>query len=163
MTLYRKASVARTKPGIYQRILVTTDGSESSARGIEHGLALAQVLLANIIVLRVAEPVDREIAKEVVAGGIENFITRPDVQNEDTLKNQFAWIEQKAVEYGIYVELLREIEDIPAKAIIKAARLTGCDLIVMATRGWRGAQRLMLGSQIDAVLTHTDVPVLVVR
>ena len=67
---------------------------------------------------------------------------RHDQQVDDNMGKQFAWIEQKAVERGIHVELLCEIDDVPAMAVLKAAKLTGCDLIVMASQGRQDPHRL---------------------
>ncbi|MGZ5277786.1 MAG: universal stress protein, partial [Caldimonas sp.] len=39
----------------------------------------------------------------------------------------------------------------------------GCDLIVMASHGRRGARGLLLGSETLKVLTHSKIPVLVYR
>jgi nucleotide-binding universal stress UspA family protein len=54
-------------------------------------------------------------------------------------------------------------EDEPYRAIIRAARESGCDLIVMASHGRRGLSALVLGSETAKVLTHCSVPVLVYR
>ena len=48
-------------------------------------------------------------------------------------------------------------------AIIDAANANGCDAIVMASHGRRGVSALLLGSETQKVLTHTKIPVLVVR
>jgi nucleotide-binding universal stress UspA family protein len=50
-----------------------------------------------------------------------------------------------------------------AEAIIAAAKGRNCALIVMASHGRRGLGRLMLGSKAYEVLTHSDIPVLIVR
>jgi nucleotide-binding universal stress UspA family protein len=47
--------------------------------------------------------------------------------------------------------------------IIKTAENKGCDLIVMASHGRRGVQGVLLGSETQKVLTHTQTPVLVVH
>ena len=44
-----------------------------------------------------------------------------------------------------------------------AARKHKCDLIVMASHGRRGIKRLLLGSETQHVLTHGNIPVLVLR
>ena len=51
----------------------------------------------------------------------------------------------------------------PWEAIIGHARRFDCDLIVMASHGRRGVSALLLGSETQKVLTHTTIPVLVVR
>jgi nucleotide-binding universal stress UspA family protein len=51
----------------------------------------------------------------------------------------------------------------PADGIIEAAQQTGADLIIMASHGYRGVNRMLLGSQANAVVTHSKVPVLILR
>jgi nucleotide-binding universal stress UspA family protein len=79
------------------------------------------------------------------------------------MKKQFEAVEQRASRHGVAVELVHEIDDFPAEAIVRAAKLKDCDLIVMSSHGRRGAARLLLGSQTAEVLAHTTIPVLVVR
>lgn len=50
-----------------------------------------------------------------------------------------------------------------AKAIVEHAVKQKCDLIVMASHGRRGLDRLLLGSETQHVLLHSSLPVLVVR
>ena len=47
--------------------------------------------------------------------------------------------------------------------ILDHAKLQGCDLIVMASHGRRGVSALLLGSETSRVLTHSPLPVLVVK
>ena len=51
----------------------------------------------------------------------------------------------------------------PWEAIIDHGKQTQSDLIVMASHGRRGVSALLLGSETQKVLTHSTVPVLVVR
>jgi nucleotide-binding universal stress UspA family protein len=51
----------------------------------------------------------------------------------------------------------------PWEAILAAARRNKCDAIVMASHGRRGVSALLLGSETQKVLTHTKLPVIVVR
>ena len=50
-----------------------------------------------------------------------------------------------------------------ADAVIEVAQKNGCDLIVMASHGRRGLARVLLGSETQHVLTHSQIPVLVLR
>lgn len=50
-----------------------------------------------------------------------------------------------------------------ADAIVKYAQDNAIDLIVMASHGRRGMQRVLLGSQATQVLTHSSIPVLIVK
>jgi nucleotide-binding universal stress UspA family protein len=51
----------------------------------------------------------------------------------------------------------------PWEAILDYARSESADLIVMASHGRRGLNALLLGSETQKVLTHSALPVLVVR
>jgi len=48
-------------------------------------------------------------------------------------------------------------------AIIATAKKQKADLIVMASHGRKGIKRLLLGSETQQVLTHSHIPVLVLR
>ena len=51
----------------------------------------------------------------------------------------------------------------PYRQIIDAASQGSCDMIVMASHGRRGVSGLLVGSVTQKVLTHSSVPVLVIR
>jgi nucleotide-binding universal stress UspA family protein len=51
----------------------------------------------------------------------------------------------------------------PWEAILAHAKAEACDLIVMASHGRRGVSALLLGSETQKVLTHSHLPVLVLR
>ena len=53
--------------------------------------------------------------------------------------------------------------DLVAESILAAAKKHKCDLIVMASHGRKGIKRLLLGSETQHVLTHGNLPVLVLR
>lgn len=61
---------------MYKHILIATGRSGFADKGVEHGLALANVLAAKVTVLKVVEPLEREVAKEASDGGIDNPVTR---------------------------------------------------------------------------------------
>jgi len=47
--------------------------------------------------------------------------------------------------------------------VVQSAKSIGADLIVMGSHGRSGLEKLVLGSVTQAVLSHTHLPVLVVR
>jgi nucleotide-binding universal stress UspA family protein len=53
--------------------------------------------------------------------------------------------------------------ELVSEAIIDTANLHHCELIVMSSHGRRGVQRLLMGSETLQVLTHSRIPVLVLR
>ncbi|MFD1326699.1 universal stress protein [Mycoplana ramosa] len=148
---------------MYRHILIATDGSDLARKGLEHGLSLARPLGAKCTVLSVSEPLRPEMASAARMGGIDDPVSRYDQQIDAIMKERFAFIQQRASEHGVAVELTHEIDSSPAEAIVRFAKLKGCDLIVMSSHGRRGLQKVLLGSQTAEVLVNTTVPVLVIR
>ena len=50
-----------------------------------------------------------------------------------------------------------------SEAILKTAKKAKIDLIVMASHGRGGIKRVLIGSETLQVLTHSEIPVLVIR
>lgn len=148
---------------MYKNILIATDGSELAGRGVEHGMALARAVGSAVTVLSVVEPLDPRAVRAAHQAGVHDAAIRYDQSIDDEMKKRFAPIEKQAAEHGVAVELVHEIDDSPAEAIVRLATRRNCDLIVMASHGRRGASRLILGSQTSEVLAHTTIPVLVIR
>ena len=72
-------------------------------------------------------------------------------------------VKAKAEAGGVKAKAVTIKSDLVAEAIIIAAKKHKCDLIVMASHGRRGIKRLLMGSETQHVLTHSHVPVLVLR
>ena len=64
---------------------------------------------------------------------------------------------------GIKAKAVTVSSDFTAEAIVNTAKKYKCDLIVMASHGRRGMKRLLMGSETMHVLTHSHIPVLVLR
>lgn len=148
---------------MYQHILIATDGSELARKGIEHGLALAGQLRAKVTILSVSAPLDQRVVRAALNAGVEDPTSNYDKSINEEMKKRFASIEQRASEKDVVVDLTHEIDEHPAEAIIRLAERLNCDLIVMSSHGRRGVRRLVLGSQTAEVVTHTSIPVLVIR
>ncbi len=147
---------------MYKHILIATDGSELAARGLEHGLQLAAALGAEATFLIASEswpPVDTGQMWVSAAALLEDYSTHARRTAEEILARAGA----RAVELGVRHHSLCVEDRYPADAILETATARGADLIVMASHGRRGLDRLLIGSQTNAVITHSTVPVLVVR
>lgn len=64
---------------------------------------------------------------------------------------------------GVEVEAVVEAHASPARAILEALEKRGADLVSMATHGYRGVKRAVLGSVADKVLRGCTKPLLLVR
>jgi nucleotide-binding universal stress UspA family protein len=64
---------------------------------------------------------------------------------------------------GVKAKAVLTRSDLVAESIMSAAKKYRCDLVVMASHGRKGLKRVLLGSETQHVLTHSTVPVLVLR
>jgi nucleotide-binding universal stress UspA family protein len=127
-------------------------------------LSLAKALSAKVTFVMVTEPFP--VAAGATASG---WVAGPnDISLYEEGQKEFAGgILEKAraaaEKMGIKADVEHLADRWPADAIIEIAEEKDANLIVMASHGRRGLGRLLLGSQTVEVLTHSKVPVLVVR
>ena len=149
---------------MYKHILIPTDGSELSTRGVACGLEMAQALSARVTFLHAIEVFTSVFTSPdgQWIGGAE-LVGQFEAAQEQSAKNALDAVAKQAAEAGIAAEIVSARQTTPSDAIIQTAKERGCDLIVMASHGRRGVRRMMLGSQTAEVLARSDVPVLVIR
>jgi nucleotide-binding universal stress UspA family protein len=70
---------------------------------------------------------------------------------------------EAATAAGVSMVTVVKTSNSPYEAIIQAANEHVCDGIVMSSHGRRGISGLLLGSETQKVLTHSTIPVLVLR
>lgn len=147
---------------MYQRILVATDGSELSARAVASAIDLAALTKAELIALKVVPLYPQSYFE----GGIA---LRPDeiqrVEQEWAEAGQVIVdaVAQAALAKGVRTRALTVKSDVVSDAILDVVKNQHCDLVVMASHGRRGIRRLLLGSETQQILTHGNVPVLVLK
>ncbi|MCX7303940.1 MAG: universal stress protein [Hyphomicrobiales bacterium] len=149
---------------MYKHILISTDGSDVAQKGVEHGLSLAKNLNATVTIITVTEPFP-VYASGAAAGWAPGPIDMAGYEEgqKEFADKVLANAKAAAAKMGVAANVLHVPDARPAEAIVDAARSQGCSLIVMSSHGRRGLGRLLLGSQTSEVLTHSPVPVLVVR
>ncbi|MGE5615481.1 MAG: universal stress protein, partial [Bacillota bacterium] len=74
-----------------------------------------------------------------------------------------AEVAEAARSAGVQCDSLTVTASHPWEAIVNAARKCKCDLIAMASHGRKGLEGLLIGSETHKVLTHSKVPVFVIR
>jgi nucleotide-binding universal stress UspA family protein len=74
-----------------------------------------------------------------------------------------AVITKAAAQAGVECDPVATNRAYPYEAIISVAAQRNCDLIVMGSHGRSGMRAFLLGSETHEVLTHSQIPVLVVR
>ncbi len=144
---------------MFKRILVPTDGSDITAKAIATAVALARSLGAQLFTISVKEPFPYSAISEMQPTPPQEFF---DAQERMANKRVQAVIDlAKAGGLNCQGHTIEALH--PWEAIIDHATSLDCDLLVMASHGRRGVSALLLGSETQKVLTHSKVPVLVVR
>ena len=147
---------------MYKRILVATDGSELSGKAVDHAIALAKVHGAELVALKVTQlQVD-----DHWDGQIRRDASEKAAQEKNRAEISEAVVDgvkASAQAAGVSARALTEKSNFIADTVIEVAKKQDCDLIVMASHGRRGLARVLLGSETQHVLTHSHIPVLVLR
>lgn len=133
---------------MYKHILIPTDGSQVTAKGIPSAMALAKALGARVTGMTVTVP---------------SQIFADPTSTTARAKKYLDQVKDAAAAAGVSCTVIHAEHEQPYQAIIDTAKKNGCDLIVMASHGRRGVSALLLGSETVKVLTNSTIPVLVYR
>ena len=144
---------------MFKRILIPTDGSEITAKAVQTALALARQADGELLAIAVKEPFPYSAISEMQPVPPQEFFDAQERIASARVKTVTDAAAAGGVKCtGYTVEALH-----PWEAIVDHAKEQNCDLIVMASHGRRGLAAMMLGSETQRVLVHTQLPVLVVR
>jgi nucleotide-binding universal stress UspA family protein len=147
---------------MYKNLLVATDGSKLSGKAVATAITLAQALGAKVTAFYAAPDYPMPAYAD---GVVYEPVSRKEyskLASQDSEKILDA-VAAKAAEAGIECKTTFSIAAAPWEAILDAAKKNKCDAIVMASHGRRGLSAVLLGSETQKVLTHTKLPVIVVR
>jgi nucleotide-binding universal stress UspA family protein len=136
---------------MYDKILVTLDGTSRDRAIIEHIKELAKLAQSRLVLLHVADGwAARTYGRDAVS---------PEIA-EDT-----AYLEKVRAEFqvaGIPTEAELAFGE-PVKEILKWIEQKGCDLVAMSTHGHRFLADIFLGTTASRVQHSISVPVLLLR
>src|SRR5476649_1650880 len=156
----RDAAIHRRKT-MFKTILLPTDGSAIAELAIGPAIEFAKSQRARIIALSVAEP-----SPALTVPGAEFAPPDQNVGDDQLLIKARANLDAlvaAAREAEVPCTTVVMVAQRPYEAIVQTAQDQHCDLIIMATHGRRGIQRLVMGGQTEKVLLNSTVPVLVYR
>lgn len=148
---------------MFTHILFPTDGSELSRKAQDAAIALAKTLGARITAVHSISPYTPQVT--------DLALVYPDPVSPEEYEaiarkasaEILARFMAQAHDAGVACDASSNVAAAPWNAIVKAAHDNRCDVIVMASHGRRGIAGVLLGSETQKVLTHSDVPVLVYR
>lgn len=147
---------------MYQCILIATDGSTLSRKAVSSGIKLAELTGAKIVALKVVPRYPLSYFEGGMAVSVQD-VAKVEQQWAEGAQTIVDGVKASAEAKGVKAKAVTVKSDLIAEAIVAAAKKHKCDLIVMASHGRRGLKRLLLGSETLHVLTHSQVPVLVLR
>lgn len=170
------------------KILIATDGSESSNRAVKLACKEALAHKAELTVLHavgctemVPVPVANEASTRRAVPPMNFPVVTPgkfDIErisfeaSEERIKEaEEAVNKAKKIADGIGVEIKTKIFRAtpgkyclePKQLIVKFAEENGFDMIVLGCRGKTGISRILLGSVSEYVLKHSHCPVLICK
>ena len=147
---------------MFTRIMLATDGSKLSQKAVKSAIDMASKFNAELVAVKVIP--------RYVQTYFEGSFTVADIDVK-SIEAQWAAgaqqvldkISSSAAAKGVSVKTSVIKSDDISDGLIKAANKMKVDLIVMASHGRKGIKRVLLGSETQNVLTHSEVPVLVLR
>lgn len=144
---------------MFRTILVPTDGSEASKRALNQAAGLARALGARLVLMTAIEPYPTGLSGAVYAAG--------DNPMHQAARDAAAhWLTQAQAQVsGTGMDIQTHVSEHVSvhQGILEAAKRFQADLIVMGTRGAGALERLIVGSQTQRVLAHTEIPTLLVH
>ncbi len=147
---------------MYRKILVATDGSTLSKKAVRSAIDLAGAVGAELVALYVVP----RYPVSYFEGGVtvsSAEIARTEKQWADKGQAVVDAVRDDAQAAGVKAKATISRSDLVAESILATVKKNKCDLVVMASHGRKGLKRILLGSETQHVLTHSTVPVLVLR
>ena len=144
---------------MFKHILVPVDGSPTSQLAVEKVIGLAKAFGSQVSAIFVIDPYPFTGVGTDFAYGQAEYL------NAATAEANAAINATKDAFDAAGVAVDASVVEAHAawRGVVQAAESVQADLIVMGSHGRSGLEKLVLGSVTQAVLSHTRLPVLVVR
>lgn len=145
---------------MYKKILVPLDGSKLAECALPHIINLVkdgtviEVTLLKVVTVNIPGYAE-------IPGIIDSNAVRENLLKES--KKYLADVESRLASEGIKVKIESLAGTRPADTISDYAQKKEMDMIVIATHGYTGLKKLMLGSVALGVLHESHMPVLLIR
>ena len=147
---------------MFKHILIPTDGSAVAAKAVKAGIALAKEHGARVTGYHAVEPVPMHLYGEGYVADRE-MVADFERRQRAAAKKHVEGLAREALKAGVPFHPVVQTSNRPYDGIVEVARKRKCDLILMSSHGYRGFDRLMLGSVADKVIQRSKIPVLVYR
>lgn len=142
-----------------RRILFASDFSKASRKAFTTAVAMAKANRAALTIVHVIVPFTPIVPEQYLSAETWEQI---DNEAKRVSRQQLRRIMARARKAGIRVVGLLQEGD-PAQQIIRAARSTRADLLVVGTHGRTGLAKFFVGSVASRVVATAACPVVTVR
>jgi nucleotide-binding universal stress UspA family protein len=139
-------------------ILVPTDFSAPSRRGLDYAIDLAQRFRARLIVLFVVEPIPLVVPVRSLPEETARLVAEQQEYSKARMDELSKELRKRRVRFETVMTIGMAYEQ-----IVEQAKRRKADLIVIATHGRSGLARFFLGSVAEKVVRFAPCPVLAVR
>ena len=151
---------------MYKRIMISIDGSNTSARALREAIRIGKhQQAAQIRLLHVVDTISN--VPQTGSGSPPSYIKELYTQARKYGQELLEQAQKEAEGEGLHVETrlveLKRASDHIAQVIVDEAKGMSADLLVMGTHGRRGLTHLLVGSVAEGVIRLTPCPVLLVR
>jgi nucleotide-binding universal stress UspA family protein len=145
---------------MYRKVLVPLDGSKLAECALDEVRRMVKDGFAGEVILLSVVKIDAPYAELYgahfdISAMIEAF--------SDSARKYLADVEARLGAEGVRVKTEVVEDSRVASAITDFARKNGIEMIVIATHGYTGMKKLMLGSVALSVLHDSHIPVLLIR
>ena len=144
---------------MFKHILIPTDGSDIAQRAIPVAIEQAKLQGARITAVSVIDLYPYIGAIEVMPTGIEGWQEAIRAQAEAAVQA----VADAARAAGVECNTAVQEDSLAWRGALSVAEREKADLIIMSSHGRGGISSALLGSQTARVLSHSKIPVLVVR
>jgi nucleotide-binding universal stress UspA family protein len=144
---------------MFKHILVPVDGSSTSQAAVSKATELAKAFGSTVTVIYVIDPYPFTGVGTDFAYGQAEYLSAATAEANAAVhaaKDSF-------MAAGVTVDTSIIEAHTAWRGIVEAGESLNADLIVMGSHGRSGLEKLVLGSVAQAVLSHTKLPVLVMR
>jgi nucleotide-binding universal stress UspA family protein len=141
----------------YKKILVCLDGSALAEAALPHAQMLASDEEAEIVLLRISVNPAAEFSFSDPQLA-ENLIEEVEAESLAYMQSVRAKLQKAGFRTSFLI-----CQGPIAETILQVASENHADVIVMSTHGRSGIKRWLVGSVADRVVTHSSLPVLLIR
>jgi nucleotide-binding universal stress UspA family protein len=151
----------KIKKGVFSKILVPVDGSESSLNATDYAMEMAKKDGAQVIALTVNRIPLSSYGLTTPQGELNQPKEREEMFES---KQWFDKLKQNANQNNIQLktEIISSQMSVEG-TIVEYAESEGIDLIILGTKGSSGLKKMLLGSVASGVVSYATCPVMVVR